>query len=171
MDNENYIDNKTEIDNEINIPETSVNTYPYVIADIPADNKLLTDIQILNILEQASYAKYKLYTSYDEATLESGMVKLLPEFSTVEKIENYLSPYWSDEDINRIKYNIIFKDGIAYVLYGDPAAPKDFTKGEVIERKFIGVYDDNNNIVRENLGVTVEYTVYGELESFWIYFF
>lgn len=161
------MDTENNINNEIDVPETSGNTYPDVITDIPTDNKLLTDVQILNILEQASCAEYKLYTSYDEATLENGMVKLSPEFSTVEKIESYLSTYWSDEDINRIKYNIIFKDGIAYVPYGDPAAPKEFTKGEVAERKFTGVYDDNHNIVGDILMVTVELTVYGELQYFW----
>lgn len=149
------------------IPETSSNTYPSVVTDLPTDNKSLSDIQILSILEKASFAEYNLYTSFDDSTRATGMVKLLPEFETAEKIDTYLRSYWSDEDIKRIKREITFKDGIAYVPYGDPSGPKEFTQGEVVGRKFIDVCDDDKNVIGDELRVTVELTVYGELETFW----
>ncbi len=57
-------------------------------SNILADNQLLSDTEILNILEDASAAEYHVYTSYDKnADTSNGVVRLSPDLNTAEKIE------------------------------------------------------------------------------------
>ncbi len=112
-------------------------TYKKVTADDNSKNDdfVIDESQIFNLIGEGTAKLTQLMSGYgDNPVVIRGHASMKEQFNTRGKVEDYLSPYWSKESIDKFFFCFFIEiNGLCYMVYGDIGAYPDYNEGEITE--------------------------------------